>query len=215
MRCSVGWSDQTGMRFRVNDVSGKLQWNKNKNLTYLPWSDIALCAFLAALHSSFICRFVHLPSVILASLSWRQLVCLLYKQATGYYTLQIGSGIKEQIQSAFKCTRIYHPIWKIIQASGAILIQRQWTRLINISKLDQLIISPKASLKSKLDTEGGFYLQLLRLFAFGDLLQLFKRLEQPTLQPPSNQLQLCDKHLFSNIFNQNSSWYFSSNLAWR
>lgn len=70
--------------------------------------------------------------------------------------LQIGSGIKEQIQSAFKCTRIYYPGWEIIQASGAILIARQWTGLINISKLDQLIISPKATLKSKLDTEGDF-----------------------------------------------------------
>lgn len=75
--------------------------------------------------------------------------------------LQIGSGIKEQIQSAFKCTRIYYPIWKIIQASGAIFIQRQWTGLINISKLDQLIISPKATLKSKLDTERDFICSFL------------------------------------------------------
>lgn len=30
----------------------------------------------------------------------------------------------------------------------------------------------------------GFYSQLLRLFAFGYLLQLFKRPEQPTLQSP-------------------------------
>lgn len=76
--------------------------------------------------------------------------------------LQIGSGIKEQIQSAFKCTRIYYPGWEIIQeASGATLIPRQWTGLINISKLDQLIISPKATLKSKLDTEGDFICGIL------------------------------------------------------
>lgn len=105
--------------------------------------------------------FLHLPAMIFASLGSRQLVCLLHKQATGYYMLQIGFGIKEQIQSAFKCTRIYYPIWKIIQASGAILIQRQWTGLINISKLDQLIISPKATLKSKLDTEGDFICSFL------------------------------------------------------
>lgn len=35
-------------------------------------------------------------------------------------------------------------------------IQRQWTGLINISKLDLLIISPKVTLKSKLVTEGDF-----------------------------------------------------------
>lgn len=31
---------------------------------------------------------------------------------TDYDMPQIESGIKEQIQSAFKCTRIYYPIWK-------------------------------------------------------------------------------------------------------
>lgn len=154
------------MRFRVNPVSEKLHWGKwNKNKTNSPSSNSK--PFLAALHFSFmICRFLHLPSMIFASLARRQLACLLYKQATGYYMLQIGSDIKEQIQSAFKCTRIYYPIWKIIQASGAILIQKQWTGLINISKLDQLIISPKATLKSKLDTEGDFicsFLGCLRL----------------------------------------------------
>ena len=44
----------------------------------------------------------------------------------------------------------------LIQASGAILMWRQSAGLINISKLDQLIISPKVTLKSKLDTEGDF-----------------------------------------------------------
>lgn len=29
--------------------------------------------------------------------------------------------LKQQIQLAFKCTRIYYPIWRIIQASGAVL----------------------------------------------------------------------------------------------
>ena len=48
-----------------------------------------------------------------------------------------------------------------MQASGAIWIQRQWTELINICKLDQLIISPKATLKSKLDTEGAFICSFL------------------------------------------------------
>lgn len=62
-------------------------------------------------------------------------------------------------------------------------MQRQWTRLINICKLDQLIISPKATLKSKLDTEGAFFL-FLQLLAFADLLQLFKSPEQPTLCSP-------------------------------
>lgn len=38
----------------------------------------------------------------------------------------------------------------------------------------------------------GFYLQLLRLVAFGDLLQLFKRPEQHTLHSLSNQPQLYD-----------------------
>lgn len=39
----------------------------------------------------------------------------------------------------------------------------------------------------------GFYLQLLRLVAFGDLLQLFKRPEQPPHSTPlSNQTRLCD-----------------------
>lgn len=38
---------------------------------------------------------------------------------------------------------------------------RQWTGLINICKLDQLIISPKATLKSKLDTEGAFICSFL------------------------------------------------------
>ncbi len=151
------------MRFRVNPVSGKLHWEKwNKNNTPSPSSNSTVYASLGALHSSFmICRFLHLPSMIFASLARRQLACLFYKHATGYYMSQIGSGIKEQIQSAFKCTRIYYPIWKIIQASGAILIQRQWTGLINISKLDQLIISPKATLKSKLDTEGDFICSVL------------------------------------------------------
>lgn len=38
----------------------------------------------------------------------------------------------------------------------------------------------------------GFYLQLFTLFAFGDLLQLFKRPGQPTLRSLSNEPQLCD-----------------------
>lgn len=39
--------------------------------------------------------------------------------------------------------------------SGAVLIEKQWTGMINISKLDQLIILPSATLKSKLDTQKG------------------------------------------------------------
>lgn len=39
---------------------------------------------------------------------------------------------------------------------------------------------------------GGFYLQLLRLFAFGDLLQLFKRPERPTLDSLSSRPQSHD-----------------------
>lgn len=93
---------------------------------------------------------LHLLTFIFASLASSQLVCL---QASGYYILQI--------QSAFKCTRIYYPIWKIIQASRTVLIQREWTELIHISKLDQLIISPKATLKSKLDTVGDFICSFL------------------------------------------------------
>lgn len=70
----------------------------------------------------------------------------------------------------------------MIRASGAILVRRQWTGLKNISELDQLIISPKATLKSKLDTEGDF----IWVVALRDLLQLSKRREQPTLQSLSN-----------------------------
>lgn len=99
--------------------------------------------------------------MIVSSPTRRQPACQLNKRAIGYYMLQTSCGIKEQIQSVFKCTRIYYPIWKIMQASGATLIQRQWTGLINISKLDQLIISPKVTLKSKLDTEGGFICSFL------------------------------------------------------
>lgn len=182
------------MRFRANPVSGKLHWGKLGTKTrhihppataqYMPLSQ----------HCTPAVWLVDLYIYLLWSLhpARRQLACLLYKQATGYYMLQIGSDIKEQIQSAFKCTRIYYPIWKIIQASGAILIQRQWTGLINISKLDQLIISPKATLKSKLDTEGDFICSFLGCLRLGDLLQLFKRPEQPTLHSLSNQPQLCD-----------------------
>lgn len=39
--------------------------------------------------------------------------------------------------------------------SGAVLIEKQWTGMINISKLDQLIILPSATLKSKLDAQKG------------------------------------------------------------
>lgn len=39
--------------------------------------------------------------------------------------------------------------------SGAVLIEKRWTGMINISKLDQLIILPSATLKSKLDTQKG------------------------------------------------------------
>lgn len=163
----VGWPGQTGMRLMVNPLNEKLHWGKWTKKLYSPSSNSTVYAFFAALPSSFmIWRCLHLPSMIFAYLARRQLACLLYKQAAGYYMLQIVSGIKEQIQLAFKCTRIYYPIWKIAQASGAILIQRQWTGLINISKLDQLIISPKATLKSKLDTEGDFicsFLGCLRL----------------------------------------------------
>lgn len=103
---------QTGMKFRVNPVSGKVHRGKrNKNKTHSASSNSTVHAFLAALHSSFmICRCLRLPSMIFASLARSQLACLLNKQATGYYMLQIGSGIKEKIQSAFKCTRIYYPI---------------------------------------------------------------------------------------------------------
>ena len=37
-----------------------------------------------------------------------------------------------------------------------------------------------------------FYLQLLGLFAFGDLVELFKRPEKPTLHSLSTHPQLCD-----------------------
>lgn len=48
--------------------------------------------------------------------------------------------------------------------------------LINISKLDQLIISPTVTLETKLDTEGDFICGCLgRLFMLGDLLQLCMR----------------------------------------
>lgn len=81
-------------------------------MTHSPCSYCTVYVFIAAPHFSvIICRFPVLPSVIFASLATRQLACLLDKQATGYYyMLQIGSGIKEQIQLAFKCTRIYYPI---------------------------------------------------------------------------------------------------------
>ena len=125
----------------------------DQNKTNSPASHCTVCMFLA-LHSD---SFMNptFTNFIFASLASS------HKQASGYYILQIGSGIKEQIQSAFKCTRIYYPIWKIIQASRTVLIQREWTELIHISKLDQLIISPKATLKSKLDTEGDFICSFL------------------------------------------------------
>lgn len=141
---------------------GKQHWGKsNKNKTHPPSSNFTVYAFLAALHSIFmICRFLHLLSMIFASPARRQLPCLLYKHAIGY-VLQTSSDIKEQIISAFKCTRINYQIWKIIPASGAILLQRQWIGLINVSKLDHLIISPKRTLKSKLDIEGDFICSFL------------------------------------------------------
>lgn len=158
------------------------------------------------------CHFLYLLSVIFAFVAWGQPARLLCKQATDYYMLQIGSGIKEQIQSAFRCTRIYYPIWKIIQASGAVLIQRQRAGLINIFKLDQLIISPKATLKSKLDTEGDFICSFLDCLRFEIYCSYSRGQNSPhcTPSPISRSFVI---NIFSNIVNQNSSWYRSAHLA--
>lgn len=76
--CSVGWSGQTGMRFRVNPVSGEMhrgEWGKKTRQVHPP-ATVQHMPFLAALHFSFMIS--TLPSMVFASLASSRLVCLLY-----------------------------------------------------------------------------------------------------------------------------------------
>lgn len=152
-RLTMQWSCKAGIRFKLNPASGQ---NGTRTETRHPPASACYMPFLW--QCTPILWFVNFTTYLLWCCIDRRHLYFISKPLD---MLQIGSGIKEQIQSAFKCTRIFYPIWKIIQASGAILIQAQWTGLINISKLDQLIISPKATLKSKLDTEGDFICSFL------------------------------------------------------
>lgn len=90
-------------------------------------------------------------------------------------------------------------------ASGAIFIQRQWTGLINISKLDQLIISPKATLKSKLVTEGDFICSFLGCLHF-EIYCNYSRVQNNPHHSPSPLLLSRMINIFvPNIVHQNSS----------
>lgn len=149
---------------------------------------------LAVKNNSFmICWFLHLLFIVLRSEgSWH--VCFMSVLPV-IICRKLGFGMKEQI-------RTYKNILPNLRNNTGV---RSHLDVEAVDWVDKYLQIGSAYYFTQSDSEKqigyrrGFYLQLLRLVALGDLLQLFKGPKQPTYSTPSPISHGCVINIFLSI----------------